>query len=107
MFVFYLPGLAYINRAVGLTGGAPIAGAAVTWMLLVAAVGYRKSNFCCPRCGELFFHKFDDRAWRRDWQHNPFARRCCTAACRSGPLRRRLSVRQWARNDDEITSFKL
>ena len=30
----------------------------------------------CPRCGELFFRKFDDRPWRGAWQHNPFARRC-------------------------------
>ena len=45
-------------------------------MVLVAAIGYRKWNFACPRCGELFFRAFDARPWRQDWRHNPFARRC-------------------------------
>lgn len=30
-------------------------------MVLVAAIGYRKWNFTCPRCGELFFRAFDAR----------------------------------------------
>jgi len=49
---------------------------ALVWMLVVAVVGYQKWNFACPRCGEMFFRKFDARPSRRDWQHNPFARRC-------------------------------
>ena len=78
LFVFYLPGLAFVSNAFGLTrdGGGTITVAALLWLLLFAVIGYRKSNFSCPRCGELFFHKFDDRRWRRDWKHNPFARRC-------------------------------
>ena len=51
-------------------------GMALLWMVLVGAIGYRKFNFTCPRCGELFFRAFDPRPWRQDWRHNPFARRC-------------------------------
>ena len=77
-FLLYLPGLAFLSHALGWTrgDGAPVLIAAFVWIVASAAIGYVKSNFRCPRCGELFFRKFDDRSWRRDWQHNPFARRC-------------------------------
>jgi hypothetical protein len=77
VFVFYLPVLAFVSRVLGWTrGGNAIFFAAFAWMMAFAMVGYRKGNFRCPRCGELFFQKFDDRPWRTVWQHNPFARRC-------------------------------
>lgn len=78
LFFGYVPGIAYLSRAMGWnTGhGGAVPLAAITWMIAACVVGYRKWNFRCPRCGELFFRKFDDRAWRRSWQHNPFARRC-------------------------------
>ncbi len=50
--------------------------AALVWMVAFAVIGYQRGNFRCPRCGELFFQKFDDRSWRMSWQHNPLARRC-------------------------------
>ena len=55
---------------------APIGAVILVWFVAFAVVGYIKTNFTCPRCGELFFHKFDARPWRRSYQHNPFARRC-------------------------------
>jgi hypothetical protein len=78
VFVLYLPALGFGGRALGWThgDGGAIFFAASVWMLAFLVIGYRKSNFQCPRCGELFFHRFDGRLWRRDWQHNPFARRC-------------------------------
>jgi hypothetical protein len=77
LFVFFLPGMAAINRAFGSAGGgAPVLIAAPAWMIAFSVIGYQKSNFRCPRCGELFFRKFDDRAWRKVWVYNPFARRC-------------------------------
>ena len=78
-FVSYLPGLAFVSRALGWTrdgNSTAIFLTAFVWMLAWAAIGYQKSNFRCPRCGELFFNKFDNRPWRMAWQHNPFARRC-------------------------------
>ena len=78
VFVLYLPTLDFVSRRLGWVsdGGGKIFFAAFVWLIAFAVIGYRKSNFQCPRCGELFFHKFDDRPWRRDWRHNPFARRC-------------------------------
>lgn len=78
LFVLFLPAMALVHRAVGSTpgGGTVIFCTALVWMVAFTVAGYRAGNFQCPRCGELFFHKFDDRAWRRDWAHNPFARRC-------------------------------
>jgi hypothetical protein len=79
VFVFYLPGLALVSRALGwmrYTNGTAIFLVALVWMIAFSVIGYRKSNFRCPRCDELFFHKFDDRPWRMSWQYNPFARRC-------------------------------
>jgi len=78
VFVLYLPTLDVVSRALGWTrgDGTAIFFAAFVWMIALAVIGYQKSNFRCPRCSELFFHKFDDRPWRRVWQHNPFARRC-------------------------------
>ena len=78
-FAAYLPALAFVNRALGGSregGGTAIFVAAFMWMMIWCAIGYQKFNFRCPRCGELFFNKFDNRPWRMAWQHNPFARRC-------------------------------
>jgi hypothetical protein len=49
---------------------------ALAWMIAFAVIGYKKTNFSCPRCGEMFFRAWDDRPWRKDWQSNPFARSC-------------------------------
>ena len=78
VFVLYLPGVGFVSRALGLTrgDGTGVFIAAGVWMLAFAIIGYRKSNFRCPRCGELFFRRFDDRPWRRSWLYHPFARRC-------------------------------
>ena len=78
VFVAYLPALALLHRALGPMpeSGSVIFVAALAWMIAFAVIGYRKGNFACPRCGELFFRKFDARPWRADWRHNPFARRC-------------------------------
>ena len=77
-FLGFLPGVALVDHASRAHGGQgnltmPVAFA---WMAVFAVAGYRKSNFACPRCGEMFFRRFDSRPARRDWQHNPFARRC-------------------------------
>lgn len=78
LFVLYLPGLASLSHALGWTrgDGSPVLVAALVWMIAFAVVGYVKWNFRCPRCRELFFRKFDDRPWRRDWRRDPFARHC-------------------------------
>jgi uncharacterized membrane protein len=58
VFVFYLPGLDLVSRALGwrrYSNGAAIFLAAFVWMIAWAVIGYRKSNFSCPRCGEPFF----------------------------------------------------
>jgi len=82
VFGSYLPGLAFVSHAFGWTrgGGNTIFFAALVWMIACTIIGYQKWNFGCPRCGELFFRKFDARPWRADWQHNPFARRCMHCA---------------------------
>jgi hypothetical protein len=49
---------------------------ALAWLVAFAVIGYQKTNFSCPRCGELFFRAWDDRPWRKTWQSNPFARSC-------------------------------
>ena len=78
LFLLYLPALAWLSRALGWAsdGGRKTAVAAFVWMVAFAAVGYRKWNIACPRCGELYFRAFDARPGRTDWRHNPFARRC-------------------------------
>jgi hypothetical protein len=78
LFVLYLPAPAILSRAMGCTrgSGTPIVVAAFAWMIAFGIVGYQTGNFRCPRCGELFFRKFDDRIWRRTWVQKPFARRC-------------------------------
>lgn len=78
LFVLYLPGLAFLSRALGWTrgDGSPVLVAAFVWMIVFLVVGYVKWNFRCPRCRELFFRKFDDRPGRQDWRRNPFARHC-------------------------------
>ena len=78
LFLLYIPALAIVGRELGWTrgNGTPILFAAIAWMIAVAVIGAQKFNLRCPRCGELFFYKFDDRPWRMSWRHNPFARRC-------------------------------
>jgi hypothetical protein len=77
VFVSYLPALDLVHRALARTDDSGVIFfLACAWLLAFALIGYRTSNFACPRCGELFFHKFDDRPWRRVWRNNPFARRC-------------------------------
>jgi hypothetical protein len=78
VFVLYLPVLGFVGRELRPMGGGAtvIFIAATVWLVAATAIGYRKWNFQCPRCGDLFFHKFDDRPWRMSWQHNPFARHC-------------------------------
>jgi hypothetical protein len=77
-FVLFLPGVASADRVLRpLPGGANATLAVVfAWMLAFLVFGYKKFNFECPRCGELFFRKFDDRPYRMDWEHKPWARRC-------------------------------
>jgi hypothetical protein len=78
-FAAYLPMLAFVNRVFAgnsVGAGNIIFAAAFVWMMIWCAIGYQKFNFRCPRCGELFFNKFDDRPWRMVWRHNPFARHC-------------------------------
>jgi predicted RNA-binding Zn-ribbon protein involved in translation (DUF1610 family) len=58
------------------TSGAAIATAGIAWMIAFAAVGYYKTNFACPRCGELYFRRFDARPWRQTWIYHPWARHC-------------------------------
>jgi len=78
LFVLFLPALALVNRGVGAypNGSTIVAVTAFAWMIAFCVAGYRVSNFACPRCGKPFFRKFDERPSRRDWAHNPFARRC-------------------------------
>jgi hypothetical protein len=83
LFLSFVPGVAIINRIFRLASnghGIVIFVVAIAWMIAFAVAGYKKGNFQCPRCGELFFRKFDDRLWRRDWVYNPFARRCLHCA---------------------------
>ena len=83
IFLFFLPGMALINRALGparASAATVIFVVALVWMVAFAVAGYQKGNLQCPRCGELFFRRFDDRAWRRDWVYNPFARKCMHCA---------------------------
>lgn len=76
--VFYLPALACLWDVVRplRSENSVIAGAALAWMAAFLVAGYKKTDFECPRCHELFFRKFDDRPWRMGWQYNPFARHC-------------------------------
>jgi hypothetical protein len=91
VFVFFLPVFALLGSLRSIRdNGAVIFGGALLWMLAFALIGYQKSSFLCPRCGELFFRKFDNRRWRMDWQHNPFARRCMHC-----------NLRKWANNGYE------
>src|SRR5262245_101573 len=78
LFLLFLPTLDAINRGFPSMRANPTAIfiVALAWLIAFAMAGYQKSNFRCPRCGELFFRKFDDRPWRKVWWHNPFARRC-------------------------------
>ena len=77
LFVLFLPTLALIFRALGSRdSGGPIVFIAAAWMIAFSVAGYQTSNFSCPRCGKLFFRKFDARPWRQSWAYNPFARKC-------------------------------
>jgi hypothetical protein len=80
LFFAYLPAVALVDRLVRRTHGdaanTTTLVMALVWMIAFAVVGYYKSNFACPRCGETFFRAWDDRPWRKSWRSNPFARRC-------------------------------
>jgi len=83
IFLLFLPGMALINRMYGPARESALAlmfVVALVWMVAFAVAGYKKGNFQCPHCGELFFFRFDNRAWRRDWVNNPFARKCMHCA---------------------------
>ena len=62
---------------------------ALAWMVAFAVVGYHKTNFSCPRCGEMFFRAWDDRPWRKTWRSNAFARSC-----------RHCGLPKWSTGDD-------
>jgi hypothetical protein len=82
LFLLFLPVMALSGRLferVGIGQGNVLL-VAFVWMILFLVEGYRKGNFECPRCGQLFFRKFDSRPWRADWVYNPFARRCMHCA---------------------------
>ena len=79
LFVLFLPALALVGRAVRSStpgGRAVIFGTAIAWMIAFTVAGYYTGNFSCPRCGQPFFRRFDDRPWRQSWIRNPFARKC-------------------------------
>jgi hypothetical protein len=77
VFLSFLPGMALVSGPLGVPpGGNAMLFVGLAGMIAFSAIGYVKWNLRCPRCGELFFHKFDDRPWRMSWRHNPFARRC-------------------------------
>jgi hypothetical protein len=80
VFVTYLPALALsdhvVRRIYGDTANTITTVMAFVWMIAFVMTGYFKSNFACPRCGEMFFRTWDDRPWRAGWRSAPFARRC-------------------------------
>ena len=80
IFVGYLPTLALVDRvvrrALGDAANTTTLLVAFLWLIAFAITGYHKSNFACPRCGEMFFRTWDDRRWRKTWSSNPFARSC-------------------------------
>ena len=79
-FVAYLPAVALFDRVVrrryGDAADTTTLLVALGWMIAFAIAGYFKTNFACPRCGEMFFRAWDDRRWRKTWRSTPFARRC-------------------------------
>jgi hypothetical protein len=92
VFLSFLPVIALVSRAPGVApGGNLILVIALVWMIVCSWIGYVKWNVRCPRCGELFFRKFDDRPGRMVWQHNPFARRCMHCG-----------LPKWAARDPEL-----
>jgi hypothetical protein len=92
-FVAYLPAMALVDRIVRRTHGdaanTTTLFMALAWMIAFAVTGYHKSNFACPRCGEMFFRTWDDRPWRKTWRSNPFARSC-----------RHCSLPKWSHKED-------
>jgi hypothetical protein len=85
-FLCFVPAVAMVDRFFRTHPGHgnPSILFAFAWMGAFAVTGYRQSNFACPRCGELFFRRFDARPWRQDWQYNPFARHCMHCGLRKG-----------------------
>ena len=85
LFLAYLPAVALVDRLVrrshGEAANTTTLVTALVWMIPFAVTGYRKGNFACPRCGEMFFRAWDDRPWRKSWRSNPFARRCLHCGC--------------------------
>ena len=84
LFVGFLPGMALVDRGVRQTYGeaanTTTMVAALAWMIAFTVAGYRRSNFPCPRCCQMFFRVWDDRPWRKDWASKPFTRRCVHCA---------------------------
>jgi hypothetical protein len=76
VFISYIPGVAFINFAMGpslsaLTGVKPdnvVLTIALCWMIAFAIAGLRLSLFRCPRCGRSFFST--------SLYTNSFARKC-------------------------------
>jgi len=69
-FFAYLPAMVLSDRIVRRTFG-DVANTttlfvALAWMIAFAVIGYQKTNFSCPRCGEMFFRAWDDRPSRKD-----------------------------------------
>jgi peptidoglycan/LPS O-acetylase OafA/YrhL len=78
VFLLYIPVIGGVSRALRSSqdNATVIAVAAFAALILFATLGYQTFNLRCPRCGEAFSRRFDDRPWRMDWQHRPFTRRC-------------------------------
>jgi predicted RNA-binding Zn-ribbon protein involved in translation (DUF1610 family) len=93
VFLGYVPAIALIDRVVRRAHGDAANTAtlfvALAWMVAFAVVGYHKTNFSCPRCGEMFFRAWDDRPWRKTWRSNAFARSC-----------RHCGLPKWSTGDD-------
>jgi hypothetical protein len=93
VFLGYLPAIALIDRVVrrahGDVANTATLFVALAWMAAFAVVGYHKTNFSCPRWGEMFFRAWDDRPWRKTWRSNPFARSC-----------RHCGLPKWSTGDD-------
>lgn len=94
VFFGYLPAVAslvdrVVRRTYGDAANTTTLFIALAWMIAFAVIGYQKTNFSCPRCGEMFFRAWDGRPWRKDWHSNPFARSC-----------RHCGLRKWSVEED-------
>jgi hypothetical protein len=85
-FLGFVPGVAWIHSLYRARGGSGdiVLPVALGWMIAWAAISYVSTNFRCPRCGELFYRRFDDRPWRQTYRWNPFVRHCMHCGLRKG-----------------------